>query len=715
MAVRQLTADQIARWETRDYTGTNRAMQRATLQVIAIQVEQGIRWNYADYLFGQRHVPKELPNVRSIHYERHIDTDVATMTMTLYNTEPLALGTAVTPDDEGNYVYDKPGWFTFNRGVTTGNRWHHSTNSWQGMLAPDRLIRTYEGYGFDPLSIPENDPHMVQSGVWLIDTVDYEAVTGLITVECRDAGRILLDCTLFPPIVPLSRYPLSYTADYQVTDPPKTVTATGLKNLSYDTDSGVPYYGSNGAIYGHHPSDAFDTDPNSYWLSVGNAHPRADYAFEYVQGQLAASSVRHVRLRVWGGPYVCYISVYSDGAWKGTAKVPYNPNAAPSSPNGANIPYVKRFTVAASNDIQDFDLGATYANVTKVRVCFTSLTNSRLGPYPYRAGVRIFQVATSMTKTTPSTTHTVGDFGDYSDIVKQLLAWSGWHWPQLGQLAFTTQTDGTIVRNPCNLIGHDPAIGYAGEGRVWGDIETAGTGGIPGSVLGVDIWDKKPVMDGVAYVRDVLGYLFFIDETGAAVFRLPNVWKHGNFVGDNASGPAYVEGDGVVIDENESLVSLSVGLTSTSLKDRVFVANATGSGIGAVSRGRFGKQGPFDANMRRVGGWTDMNFTSNAECQRMADLITIRQLISYRTDKVRIPGYSAVQIDDQARIIEGTTSETFVHYVAGVTSDWNIESGEWWYDLETSWLGSDPSTDWAFTTATLDPDTVTYLTAIGRI
>jgi hypothetical protein len=54
--------------------------------------------------------------------------------------------------------------------------------------------------------------------------------------------------------------------------------------------------------------------------------------------------------------------------------------------------------------------------------------------------------------------------------------------------------------------------------------------GIKGTKFDVDTWDKKPVMDGIAVIRDITGFDFWIDETGGAIWRLPNIFKKGCYV-----------------------------------------------------------------------------------------------------------------------------------------------------------------------------------------
>jgi hypothetical protein len=99
----------------------------------------------------------------------------------------------------------------------------------------------------------------------------------------------------------------------------------------------------------------------------------------------------------------------------------------------------------------------------------------------------------------------------------------------------------------------------------------------------------------------------------------------------------------------------------------------------------------------------------------MADLIAIRQMFTARTATVVIPGNPAIQIDDQIRILERETAETYYHYVRTINSNYDASSGEWTYSLETNWLGEIPFTLWAFNPSILDPVTQNFLKAVGLI
>jgi hypothetical protein len=84
-------------------------------------------------------------------------------------------------------------------------------------------------------------------------------------------------------------------------------------------------------------------------------------------------------------------------------------------------------------------------------------------------------------------------------------------------------------------------------------------------------------------------------------------------------------------------------------------------------------------------------------------------MFHYKRSRVTIPGYPKIQVDDQIRIYERVTSETYYHYVTGITSNYDADTREWTYTLDTHWLGTNPSTDWKPRFTELRGVTQTYL------
>ena len=681
-------------WESGRYIGVDKPMVRATVQRLTVLQTTVKSQLFTSIAHGQAAVPVELPNLRSVRWNRRTDGGVATMTMTLFNTAPVPLGE--TPEAD----LDRPGYYTFQRGATNlSTLWGHKRNDWQNRLVPDRLIRTYEGYGFNPEVPAELDENLYLSGIWLVDDVVYDT-EGIITIEARDVGRALLEQVIMPPVIPSTYYPLRFEKQVTKKGPPVTVAAT-WKSPTYDVSSNTVWYTDN-PIAGHRPSDAFTTNVNTYWLSVGNISPGVTWAYEWIQGKFAATDISAIRLYPWAGPYTVYVSVYAGGKWLGTKTVPYRRGSQPD--NGAAIPYLYTFTVAREKKTE-YHLPAEVKGATKLRLTFHNLSNSTIGPYHYRAGVRSLEITAGSTTVpgptvvTPATTPP--GITDYVDIVKILLAYAGWYWPRDKARAVQTLSNGASVY--VQAATNDPVIGY---GRVWADIQASGTA--PKAPLGIDVWDKKPIMDAINYVRDILGFIFYVDETGAVVFRAPNIWTIGNWVGAGATTAGRTT-NCLTISDDKVLMSLSARLSSRSIREKVFIGSPS-YGVGAVSDGH----NPFPSGLRRVGGWTDTKFSTVNECQVMADLITLRQLFTYRTDTVKIPGNPAIQIDDQVRLRERITEEGHLHYVAGISMNWSAETGVYTYDLDTHWLGDSPYDIWSFNPAKLSKDTQTYVNAMLR-
>lgn len=712
-------------WLSGEYVDTQnrRPMVRVTIQRMFVhKVDYRVRrsvsrsWahegKFATAQFGQASRPRELYNVKSVTWQRGIGQDVGTCKITLFNTRKLLDGES----PPNRHDFDLPGWYTPNRGDEPYfRRWNYEQSKWQNWMSPDRIIRTYEGYGYDEDIAPEKDPKMYPSGVWIIDDVTF-TTDGLIELNCRDLAKMLLDHVLFPPVVPWDVYPL-YWSPFE-TRRNKDRTEPGVDGSwdtpRYDTDSNMPYVGSgitdggtpyvdgSGAVRGHHGRDAFDGDASTYWMSVGN-RPEWSSAYEYVQGSFASRDVEGVRVVLKGGPYRMYVSVHSDGGWKGRARIPYQPREVDTN---ADIPYVDAFNVEpGENTVR---LPKRYQNADKIRVTFSRLWDSKIGnKYRHRAAVQIVQVAGNVQSVKDDNTHTIGNYGDFTDIVKWMLAWTGFYWPRAGSgLSWLHYSDDSTNR----IAPHDddPVLG---KGRVWGDFEGTGTTGEVD--LGVEMWDKQPVMDGISQIREMTGFDFWVDESGGAIWRLPNIFSKGNYIMPTEGGPwrNNRSTEIPVIDERTTLIDMSATLSSANVRENVFVGNIAGR-FGAVVRG----YNPHPSGQRRVGGWTDQHFQSDHDCERMADLIALKQALLYRQNNLTIAANPQIQIDDQVRIYERTTGEGYIHRILAITCNFDNETGKWTYDLTTHWMGDDPSTKkWAFNAELLQERTKTYLRELGKI
>lgn len=159
------------------------------------------------------------------------------------------------------------------------------------------------------------------------------------------------------------------------------------------SDGGNPYVNGNGSVDGGGTGDAaFDGDPNSFWMSVGN-YLGWSSAYEYVEGTFAPQLVTAVRVHVRGGPYTAYISLKDGGnGWNGDATVPYTRRVVNT---GANIRYVR--AVRIENE-QDATINIPPQMADRVRITLRADWDSGVWQYRWRACVRTVRV-TSETRT----------------------------------------------------------------------------------------------------------------------------------------------------------------------------------------------------------------------------------------------------------------------------------------------------------------------------
>ncbi len=732
--MRDVPATLEGKWRTKDYVGERRPYARVTVQhphmrlykysltstfstktppkdATADEIAQytlpevydpkhGRKINqcYASFLTKIDARPREIPNVRSVSWSRSTDADVADCTITLLNTSPLPAGSAAPKNGD----LDRPGWYTYSRGGSSFSKmWGHTPNEWFGLLVPDNIIRTYEGYGCDLTKPAELDKNLVQTGMWIISSVDMDT-DGNMTLKCQDVGRILMDQIFIPPVVPAQFFDIGWE------DWDDTIDEAGKRlNVKATECSNDTWIGAGHSVGGHKLQWAFDGNPNTYWLSIGNDKPSRRFAYEWVQCSVGKQTVKSVTITPRKTGYTAYVSVKIGGVWQGKSTINYHRDGI--GHNGGNIKYVATAAMASEKPTT-ITFTKAFEKVEAVRVTFGNLQYfPNFGTYDYRAGIRDVAIMGAPAKKqffTPGPAGSnPGRYSDYTDLVKLFLAWGGWFWPDQSTWRDSRPEGGNQSYHDLTPKKFDTAVlGKDVRGAIWGDLQNAGVAGI--AKLEPSNFDKKSLMECIAYVKDILGFLFMVDETGGVQWRLPNVFNRGNWRTTMSKKPGYVR-DMVTITENDFLVRLDATVDSKNVREGNYVGNITGK-FGAFARG----WNPNPTGIRRMGYWSDDNWANYKECARAAELISLRQLFTYRQDRIRIPGFPKIQIDDQIRVLERTTSEGYIHYVQGVSSTLDMVTGEYYYDLTTHWLGFDPESKWIFNQKTLRPFTQQYLTGV---
>lgn len=248
-----------------------------------------------------------------------------------------------------------------------------------------------------------------------------------------------------------------------------------------------------------------------------------------------------------------------------------------------------------------------------------------------------------------------GNYKDLSDIIKDLLLWSGWY--------------------------------LHGGGGVFGNIEPTGT--FVENDLMPDMFDKKPVIDAINAIRDIVGFQFWIDEEGGARFEWPNWYNYGNYLQETGLHVGGIPD----IDERVALTSYAVTYSDRAIRSEIIITSD--DPIANTSASTITWTRPITSNLLRgmvrpamIG--TPVN-VSLRDQQYMAELIEQHMHFQSYQGSVTCIANPAIQINDQVRIWEQVSGESNVHYVRGVSSSHDLDTGLWLYTVTTNPLGGGPT------------------------
>jgi len=627
-------------------------------------------------------VETEVPNIKNISIDKSLDTDAASCTISLYNTK-MHINTATA----GEVELGQPGFYTWRyRSDEANARWGpRQGQDWLKVLTPDALLRTYQGYGGLGLSIPAAVAagNLVITGTWLVDSVRVRH-DGTLELACRDMAKLLIEQHCYIPLVPAAYYPHGlrycryYYVDHAKVDAVPGVNAitAGNKRCVYENvgasaaSASDVYYGFNGKVHGHRASDAFDGDDSTYWLSVGNDSPEEPFAVEWIEAA-SGDDIDRVIVTPYIGGYRCYVSVMEGGAWvdQGLGSVQYNPAGIGryTGVNTAVIPFVAQAGVQGEGPTE-IVLPRRF-KADKVRFTFTNLQQMQWGPYYYRAGVRQLGLSlgagkegTGGTPGVPAyTSQEDGNYRDYSDIIKDLALWSG-------------------------FMAYNPASPSA-EAAVYGNVELTGIADTGGCV-GEDVFDKKPVIDAMHTIRDIVGYIIYVDEEGAFHFETPNWFKSGNF---NLAGRYmnFVPG----IDEKVQLTDYAVEYSDKNLRSQIIVSSdEPTAGFSDTVTTRFT---PPDGQANVLRGIVKPMMLINkllvdpGEQLDMAALIAVHIAAATYVGNLSCAANPCIGMNDQVIIHERVTGETGIHYIRGVRMTHDLDSGSFEMNLTTFRVGDE--------------------------
>lgn len=418
-----------------DFKGSNRSHGRVTVEPywkLNLTEEGYGDGNRGPYRWYQRaddsQFEVEVPNIKSIEITRDIDQPVASCTIVIYNQWHNL-------NDELPELASqlgKPGYFWFERGKTgtdPDSRWNHTEStggktrsgaaatddgqpfSWVNVLVPNAMIRTYQGYGGHGSSIDAAlaSHNLTRTGVWIVDTV-VAGTDGLLTLSCRDVGRLLMNQRIFPPLVPEYLYPLDYYPDGKSAfdspwEPPilgdgteaaaRGVNPTVFAGSSMGVrDNGDPMNLTPGNVGSQWPQYAKDNLPNTWsWTQATDRPDDNTNWWDFRTTSAGTANTSEITVYPWGGGYVMYVSIDEGAGWVDYADSAVGPLSYHVRPDGTTdsiggYPYVAIYPIPDAEPGKErpltFDLPRTF-DIEKIRITFR---HAKLTSSGYRSGLR---------------------------------------------------------------------------------------------------------------------------------------------------------------------------------------------------------------------------------------------------------------------------------------------------------------------------------------
>lgn len=268
------------------------------------------------------------------------------------------------------------------------------------------------------------------------------------------------------------------------------------------------------------------------------------------------------------------------------------------------------------------------------------------------------------------------DYTDYADIIFDLALWAGfWLNPTTTLPSYSRPT-------------------------VFGVIEKSGAWDTLGP-LGIDFYDKRPVIDVMTDIANLIGFIVRVDEIGRIRFEVPNIWADGNFDDTitamvNEDLTPYIP----VIDERLSLSEYVMTQSDVNLRSPITVAVSDPYAYGGPVKGTNVTKfiPPYTPALKGIIKSAEYTVPLQVDAldqQFLAELIAIRIWQSCRTGSTTAWCDPSICVNDQVRIFEASTGETNIHYVTALQTTHTLEDGKFEMQLTTNWMGD--TDNWAIT------------------
>lgn len=633
-----------------------------------------IRW-WQDKTNSQFAGEIEIPNLKTCIIDRSLTEQASTIQLIMYNNVTPPNGQAGDNPD----AFGRPGYFSYARGVSLDaqRRWGQVSNGWKNLLRENALLRVYQGYGGQELSLGDAIAagNVMLTGVFLVDNVAIESggggtgggSGGLLTLNGRDMAKLLTDQYAWPPTIPQAFYTGAGIMYWHSTGGSVTAAVTAAQDQIF------PQYcqfldcsGStdDAKISGHIPSSATDGKSGTYYLSEGKDAPQpADQDWPWIEFtvncEMSALWLQSpTTFGIPGYSVLALVAVMQEGVWQPGEPVLLN-----------GIPQINSLVV--TSDGGWVNLGQTF-QVEKIRLTFCNLAKTNHNP-PYRAALSVVKTGLNgLAIIAPDPgidvyaprNDLLENYWDYAQIVSDFCMWAGFF-----------------------LRSDVPLDGYA---QNFGTVEYTGAyntvGPIPAST-----WDKTQIIDCITTVAQIVGYIFRVGERGEIQFTTPNWWAPGNFDDSNTLTKVWP-----VLDESVNLTDYIQTTSDQGLVSEIIVAPEDpylfGGTPNSATVTRFVP--PNIASLHginkpaMIGIPLDVPVSASDQAV-MAELLAIQCYFTMRQGQATAKFDPAITPDTQIKIYDRVTGEANIHYVVGVHTEHDIDTGTHLSTYATYWLGDE--------------------------
>lgn len=245
-----------------------------------------------------------------------------------------------------------------------------------------------------------------------------------------------------------------------------------------------------------------------------------------------------------------------------------------------------------------------------------------------------------------------GNYRDFTDIIKDLLMWSGFWLNDGGKSA-----------------------------SVYGILESTGT--YSTDLIDATVFDKQAVVDAITTIKEIVGYVFYVDDTGAAHFHEPNFWETGSLLPDGTRTKVVP-----TIDERVQLTQYTLSTPDKDIRSAIIITNndPTDNAQGTLTRTFIPSDVSKLKGLAKPAMWVNEVFTNPDEQLITAQLTALHLLFQSRLGTVSCMANPMLQIEDQVQILERETFEVNIHYIRSIARTYDALTGEYDMQLTTNYL-----------------------------